>query len=198
MPLKNRKADEEFGFDKYNSIEMINNFLNDINAKYPDITGVLTIGESFEGRPIKGIKIVKNPENPAIFIEANIHAREWISSATAVWIINELLSSEDSNVKNIVDNISWYIIPVSNPDGYEYTRSDDRLWRKTRSDHNILCRGVDPNRNFGFNWRRESVKLKDYRNKDLFNFLQRVVHQTLLALKLMLVLHHFPKRRLKH
>lgn len=27
----------------------------------------------------------------------------------------------------------WYIMPVVNPDGYEFTHTRDRLWRKTRS-----------------------------------------------------------------
>jgi murein tripeptide amidase MpaA len=58
-----------------------------------------------------------NQDNPAIFIEANIHAREWISSATAVWIINEILTTTDLEVKEVIDNITWYILPVTNPDG---------------------------------------------------------------------------------
>merc|ERR1712241_1631412 len=40
---------------------------------------------------------------------------------------------------------------VANPDGYEYTFTDDRLWRKTRSPQGI-CYGVDPNRNFAYHW----------------------------------------------
>jgi hypothetical protein len=35
--------------------------------------------------------------------------------------------------------------------GYEYTFVTDRLWRKTRSlTSSSSCRGVDPNRNFGY------------------------------------------------
>lgn len=78
---------------------------------------IFTIGKSFEGRDIRGIKITKNEQNPIIFIDANIHAREWISSATAVWLINELLSNEDENVREIVDKMTWIIVPVLNPDG---------------------------------------------------------------------------------
>lgn len=36
---------------------------------------------------------------------------------------------------------------------YEYSHAKDRLWRKTRSNHkNFNCIGVDPNRNWGYNW----------------------------------------------
>lgn len=90
--------------------------------------------------------------NRAIFIEANIHAREWIASATVTWILNQFLYSTDPEVQDIAENVDWYIIPVTNPDGYEYTRNDNRNWRKTRSPVSSICNGVDPNRNFAFNW----------------------------------------------
>lgn len=48
------------------------------------------------------------------------------------------------------------MLPVSNPDGYEWTHTQDRMWRKTRSRSgtgwDLVCRGTDPNRNFGFHW----------------------------------------------
>lgn len=90
--------------------------------------------------------------NRAIFIEANIHAREWIASATSTWILNELLHSEDLEVQYIAENVDWYILPQTNPDGYEYTRNNNRNWRKTRSPVSLICDGVDPNRNFAHNW----------------------------------------------
>lgn len=31
--------------------------------------------------------------------------------------------------------MDWYILPVLNPDGYEYSHEYDRMWRKTRSRH---------------------------------------------------------------
>jgi len=47
--------------------------------------------------------------------------------------------------------INWHIVPVLNPDGYEYTWTDNRMWRKNRAKHG-LCTGVDLNRNFNSNW----------------------------------------------
>lgn len=88
-----------------------------MKTKFSDNVTVFSIGQSFEGREIKGIKISRQESNPAIFIEANIHAREWISSATAVWLINELLTSEEELIQNLTNEIDWYIIPVTNPDG---------------------------------------------------------------------------------
>ena len=47
--------------------------------------------------------------------------------------------------------IDFYILPLVNPDGYEYSRTKDRLWRKNRRRH-LGFRGIDLNRNWGFKW----------------------------------------------
>jgi murein tripeptide amidase MpaA len=30
-------------------------------------------------------------------------------------------------------SVDWYIIPLLNPDGYEYSHEVDRMWRKNRA-----------------------------------------------------------------
>ncbi|XP_049779451.1 zinc carboxypeptidase-like [Schistocerca cancellata] len=55
-----------------------------------------------------------------------IHAREWISTASVTWFINEILSSTDARVRSIVDQFDFYIFPVTNPDGYVYSWTDNR------------------------------------------------------------------------
>jgi carboxypeptidase A, invertebrate len=90
------------------------------------------------------LKITKNASNPIVFIDANIHAREWIASATAVWVINEILTTTDARVRSIIDQVNFIIIPMLNPDGYIYTYNVDRMWRKTRSTHSsLLCTGEE-------------------------------------------------------
>ena len=105
-----------------------------------------------------GCVLITNPlfvilkGNRAIFIEANIHAREWIASATSTFVLDNLLRSTDPDYMNLAESVDWYILPMTNPDGYEYTRNNNRNWRKTRSPVSIICDGVDPNRNFAYNW----------------------------------------------
>lgn len=77
MPAKNRKAG--FALDRYNSLAEMYEFLEEMVQRYPTKASIFNVGESFEGRMIRGMKIVTSENNPAIFIEANIHAREWIS-----------------------------------------------------------------------------------------------------------------------
>lgn len=110
---------------------------------------VKTIGRSFEGRDIKTVTISsgKGKANNSIFIDAGIHAREWIAVSTALYVIDQLASGNYS-----LQDFDWVILPVVNPDGYEYTHQSDRLWRKTRSNVSGECIGVDGNRNFDFHW----------------------------------------------
>lgn len=51
-----------------------------------------------------------------------------------------------------IRNKNWYVLPVHNPDGYEYTHQTDRLWRKNRGPNSGGCKGVDLNRNYGYKW----------------------------------------------
>lgn len=64
--------------------------------------------------------------------------------------------SADQRIKQLVDSFNWFILPVFNVDGYEYTWTKNRNWRKTRSKHG-LCTGVDPNRNWDYEWCKEGA-----------------------------------------
>ncbi|CAG2102537.1 unnamed protein product, partial [Medioppia subpectinata] len=74
-----------------------------------------------------------------------IHAREWISTAACLWISNQLVST--TNYDTLLEKYEFIIVPTLNPDGYVYTHTTNRKWRKTRS-KNGLCYGADPNRNW--------------------------------------------------
>lgn len=141
-----------YDLESYHRVDEMYAWLDSVAAAYPDIVTRIKGGDTYEKRSIEGVKLSKNPSNPAIFIESNIHAREWITSASTNWIINELLTSEDPEVQALLNNYNWYIFPVANPDGYEYTHSTYRLWRKTRSRNGLICWGTDPNRNWDFMW----------------------------------------------
>lgn len=55
---------------------------------------------------------------------------------TKIYFFNDFLINTklDGNPeKEILRSVDWYILPMSNPDGYEYSINYDRLWHKTRS-----------------------------------------------------------------
>uniref|UniRef100_A0A3B5M085 Carboxypeptidase B1 (tissue) n=1 Tax=Xiphophorus couchianus TaxID=32473 RepID=A0A3B5M085_9TELE len=92
---------------------------------------------------------------PAIFMDCGIHAREWISPAFCQWFVNEAVTTygSDSAMTTLLNSMDVYVLPVFNIDGYVYTHTSDRMWRKTRSRNSgSSCIGTDPNRNFDAGW----------------------------------------------
>ncbi|GLG98824.1 Zinc carboxypeptidase A 1, partial [Gryllus bimaculatus] len=92
---------------------------------------------------------------------------------TATYLINELLTSDNAGIRNISEHFDWYIVPSTNPDGYEYTHSTYRMWRKTRSPGD-RCYGADPNRNWGIEWNNDLGSSSNecsetYRGKGIFS-----------------------------
>lgn len=146
-------------WNKFHRLSDIHAYMDALASQHRDFVKVFNIGHSTHGRELKvvkiGIPLKYRMKKPAIWIDAGIHAREWVAPATATYFIHQLVAGvarNDSRVLSYVRNVDWYILPMVNPDGYEYTHTSSRMWRKTRSQHSIVCNGVDPNRNFGFHW----------------------------------------------
>lgn len=108
-------------WDSYYTLEEIYAWLDDLVSAHPNVASIIYGGRSHERRSIKGIRISHGAGRKAVFIESGIHAREWISPATTNYIINELLTSNDEEIKTIAHDYDWYIFPVTNPDGYVWT-----------------------------------------------------------------------------
>ncbi|KAI8923391.1 hypothetical protein BC831DRAFT_521687 [Entophlyctis helioformis] len=115
----------------------------------------ISIGKTYEQRDITGFVIGNGTRN--IVFHGGIHAREWISPAVTTYIAN-FLASSDADAVALRRNFTFTVIPVLNVDGYAYTRSNDRLWRKNRQPNNgSRCIGTDPNRNFAYKWGGEGA-----------------------------------------
>ncbi|KAL0869013.1 hypothetical protein ABMA27_007333 [Loxostege sticticalis] len=152
-----KRSGRSISWDAYYGHDEINAHLDELGEKYPDVVTVINAGLSYEGRQIKYVRIsttrFENLRKPVIVIDAAVHAREWVTPPVALYIINQLVV--DVVNKRLTDGIDWIIIPVANPDGYEYSRTENRMWRKTRSRSHVgadECPGVDGNRNFDHYW----------------------------------------------
>lgn len=143
---------EQYDWTRFFRLENIYAWLEKLAQDHPGVVQLLDMGVSTQGLPIKGVRIAFGAENlTSVFVESGIHAREWIAPATATYFIDQLLHSSDASVQALARAHNWLIFPVVNPDGYRYTFTGDRMWRKNRQLFGI-CRGVDLNRNFPLHW----------------------------------------------
>lgn len=132
-------------------MDEINEWLAQLVDQYPNDVTLLNIGKSYEGRDLLGVKvnIGGGSNKKSVVLEGTHHAREWISGSTVTWILNELLTSVENSTRTLAENYEWYIFPITNPDGYAYTWTSNRMWRKNRQQgENLLCTGIDLNRNW--------------------------------------------------
>lgn len=87
---------------------------------------------------------------PALFYTGTIHAREWIgielAMAFAKYVIDHI--DYDPQLIDLLDRTTFYMVPVANPDGFEYSRNHFSFWRKNRRQNADGSFGVDLNRNF--------------------------------------------------
>ncbi|KAJ0172691.1 hypothetical protein K1T71_011830 [Dendrolimus kikuchii] len=88
---------------------------------------------------------------PAILIDGGMHGREWTSVFSVLYFL-ESIAWNFTSQPEFIRNKMWFIIPILNPDGYEYSMTKDRLWSKNRRRFSGRCDGVDINRNFDVSW----------------------------------------------
>jgi len=137
-------------FDSYHRLADHHAYMRHIGSSYGGLCKTISIGTSYEGRDIMGVQCGLGKRE--IFIDGGIHAREWISPATVSYLIREF-SEMSFSKQSLLKAFKITIVPILNPDGYEYTHTGRRMWRKTRSRNaGSRCIGVDPNRNFDVHW----------------------------------------------
>ena len=124
---------------------------------YPDLAEVIDLGPSLEDRPQLALLITgegAGEDKPGFLLQGGIHAREWITVPVAMYTAEWMLTNYGSDPKatKLVDEIEWTILMVHNPDGYDYTWTTNRMWRKNRRDNGGGIFGVDLNRNYEYGW----------------------------------------------
>jgi carboxypeptidase T len=146
-----RKPDSE-----YKNPDEIETILKDFNARYPDLSKLVEMGKSLEGRSIWAIKISDNAdldeyrEEPAVLFNSMHHAREIMTPEVSLDIVEYLLTNyqRDSKVTDWVNKNEIWVIPMFNVDGNNKMWNYDSWWRKnTRGGY-----GVDLNRNYPTGW----------------------------------------------
>ncbi|XP_011209793.2 carboxypeptidase B [Bactrocera dorsalis] len=153
-PKQRNSAPGSISFNVYQRYDAITAYLEELSKTYSSRVKVTSIGDSYEKRQLHAITITNGDgvaNKNVILMDAGIHAREWIAPAAALYVIQQLVENYEQN-SHLLANYDWIIVPLINPDGYEYSHTRDRLWRKTRKPVTIFCDGTDGNRNFDFHW----------------------------------------------
>ncbi len=141
--------------------------LTRIATDYPSLTKLETIGHSLQERPLLALRIGAKSSNwwsaprrkSEVLFLATHHAREWMAAFMAMRLIDYLTGNygKDPRVTDLLDSTWVWVVPVANPDGYQYTFDVERLWRKNLRDNDgdgriTIADGVDLNRNFNSHW----------------------------------------------
>lgn len=147
-PTANKPAD---WFGEFRDFGAIAARLGDIAAAHPDRATLVPVGGSIEGRPILALRIGgTSPDAVPMLVNGAQHAREWIAAMVTTCVADRLVRGYDTDpvIREFVDHTELWIIPIVNPDGYQYSWSSNRYWRKNRRGSH----GVDLNRNFSLAW----------------------------------------------
>lgn len=172
----------------------------------PDLVKPITIGTTFQGRPIQGLEFsgdvnAADDGKPTFFLMGVHHAREWPSAEIAMEFMHLLAQSygkadaEGARITDLLGKERIVIVPILNVDGFVASRgenasgtpipdAEDELgfngtaepivlggafaYRRKNCDgplpaaamdndaaRSVPCYyqyGVDPNRNYGFDW----------------------------------------------
>lgn len=150
-------------FTTYRTLTEINARLDALAAAHPTLSSLVVLGNSLEGRPIRGIRfsapdLPGNPRSgrPVVLINGGQHAREWINHMTSMFVADQMLeryAAGDVRIRAALERAEIIVVPVVNPDGYEFSWTpNNRLWRKNRRPNPGGSFGVDLNRNWGYEW----------------------------------------------
>ncbi|KAG7329526.1 hypothetical protein KOW79_007700 [Hemibagrus wyckioides] len=147
------RTTDDYDYANYHTLSEINSFMDMLVQENPKLVSKIVIGQSYEGRPLNVLKFsTGDTKRPGIWIDTGIHAREWITPASGTWFAKKIVTDygSDPALTAILDKFDIFLELVTNPDGYEYTHTSNRMWRKTRRiNSGSSCVGVDPNRNWG-------------------------------------------------
>ena len=131
-------------FDHWYDYAEMTTALHDLVLAYPELLTIQSIGNSVAGRELWLITL-NNPatggdrEKTAMFIDGNIHGNEIQAAETVLYSIWYLCKSYGviDRITELVDERSFYFVPMENPDGRE-------VWFHQPADPHYLRGGVRP------------------------------------------------------
>lgn len=127
---------------RYARYTEIQSFIDNLAASSPLVTSDIA-GKTYEGRNIKVAIIKTATSQRKIMLDCGIHAREWLTPATCVYFIDKLVNDYNSGndlARELLGYYEIHVIPVLNPDGYEYSHTNVRTKFIHFSYKNLFCK----------------------------------------------------------
>ncbi|XP_059048594.1 zinc carboxypeptidase-like [Achroia grisella] len=154
VPKRKRRNinDGEIYFDACLTVNQINQYFSYLSRNNSAVANMFTIGKSFEGRDINGIRISRGSPTRTFVLTGGEIGADCLSPTILTYIVKELFEAEDPEARAATEQFEWHIIPVINPDGFDYSQTVDRLWLKNRRRDNMVPDGVDLTKNWNSNW----------------------------------------------
>ncbi len=127
----NAVTDLPSGRNSYRVLADFGAEIDELVAAHPTVAKRISIGRSVEGRDLTGIEIgvdVNEPEDgrPVFLMFGAHHAREWPSAELPMEFAHDLLegyAAGDARITDLLTRGRAIIVPVSNPDGYDASRT---------------------------------------------------------------------------
>jgi len=127
----NLKHNEYFNFAKLTAT------LNDFVKMYPELCTLTSIGKTQGGYDIWLMTLTnsvkKNPDSkPGFWVDGNTHATELAGCQACVHLIDTLLSRhQEAQIKDLLEHVTFYIVPRISVEGAEAALSSGQLYRSS-------------------------------------------------------------------
>jgi len=117
----------EVRWNRFHNHSGLNRILRELNAAYPDLTELIDIGDSYQGREMLVLRVSNekagDPDSkPGMWIDGNIHGNEVQAGDTVAytaWYLCEMSATVD-HVRQLLDDRVFYLLPSVNPDGRDF------------------------------------------------------------------------------
>lgn len=165
-------AFEERAVMGYMTAEEVESALINLQILHPDLVTLIELPHhTWENRISHAVRVRagKTENRIGVLFTGSMHAREWGGSDICMYFLVNFINAYRANkgmtfggksftaaqICTIIENIDLFVFPDVNPDGKNYSQTQDILWRKNRNPNTAVDPsnlGVDLNRNFDFLW----------------------------------------------
>lgn len=109
----------------YHTYATMTSALEELSTDYAEITRLVSLGQSVQGRELWALLITDNPtleeDEPEFKYVSTMHGDEPVGTELCLYLAQHMLASygEDTRITRLVDETAIWLVPCMNPDGLE-------------------------------------------------------------------------------